>query len=170
MYRHHPVWSNGTAFYVWAVFCFLFTIIFTVVDVVKARGAPSYLSHLNISPTVHGRHLEMEIHSDVTRLRGSRCLKFSQSLWRDTQYRQISQLETGSKFVFLHQVELHFTLRICNNYYSLHSIIRRIGYIILRNDTLETPTRLDHLHPTSFLRAYISRIPKRVVVASLLSR
>ena len=27
-------------------------------------------------------------------------------------YRQISRLETGSKFVFLHQVELHFTLRI----------------------------------------------------------
>ena len=48
----------------------------------------------------------------------------SQSLWCDTQNRQISQLETSSKFVFLHQVELHFTLRICNNYYSLCTLLR----------------------------------------------
>ena len=41
------------------------TIIFTVVDVVEARGAPSYLSHLNISP------LTMVIQRDATRLRGS---------------------------------------------------------------------------------------------------
>ena len=38
------------------------------------------------------------------------------------------RLETGSKFVFLqfvflHQVELHFTLRICNNYYSLYTLM-----------------------------------------------
>ena len=33
------------------------------------------------------------------------------------------RLETGSKFVFLHQVELHFTLRICDNYYSLYTLM-----------------------------------------------
>ena len=33
------------------------------------------------------------------------------------------RLETGSKFVFLQQVELHFTLRICNNYYNLYTLI-----------------------------------------------
>ena len=104
------------------LFCILSTIIFTVVGIVEARGAPSYLSHSNILPMVHSRPLEMEIQHDATHLQGSRYLKFSQSLWHDTQYRQISWLETGSKFVFLHQVELHFTLRICNNYYSLYTL------------------------------------------------
>ena len=102
-----PVWSNSTV-YVWALFCFLFTII---------------LATTGSSPSRILRTLTMIIQHDVTRLWGSRYLKFSRSSWRDTQYRQISRLETGSKIVFLHQVELHFTLRICNNYYSLYKLI-----------------------------------------------
>ena len=41
------------------------------------------------------------------------------------------RLESGSKFVFLHQVELHFTLRICNNYYSLYTLMWKPQLIII---------------------------------------
>ena len=40
-----------------------YMIILTVVDIIEAQGAPSYLSHSNISPMVHGCSLEMEIRS-----------------------------------------------------------------------------------------------------------
>ena len=84
-----------------------------IVDVATTGSSPSRIL----------RTSTMVIQRDATRLRGSRYLKFSRSLWHDTQYRQISRLETGSKFVFLHQVELYFTLRICNNYYSLYTLV-----------------------------------------------
>ena len=40
-----------------------YMIILTVVNIIEAQGAPSYLSHSNISPMVHGCPLEMEIKS-----------------------------------------------------------------------------------------------------------
>ena len=40
-----------------------YMIILTVVNIIEAQGAPSYLSHSNISPMVHGCPLEMEIRS-----------------------------------------------------------------------------------------------------------
>ena len=40
-----------------------YMIILTVVDIIEAQGAPSYLFHSNISPMVHGCPLEMEIRS-----------------------------------------------------------------------------------------------------------